>query len=94
MVDVNQPVTDSVALRLSATYEEFNSHRDFYDGSFIGISPTITADLGPATTLTAHYTYDEDNRLTDRGVPAFNGGPLARLRRDAVRRPRISMTAM
>ena len=76
VVDVNQPVTDSVALRLSATYEEFNSHRDFYDGSFIGISPTITADLGPSTTLTAHYTYDEDNRLTDRGVPAFNGGPL------------------
>ena len=76
VVDVNQPVSDTVALRLSATYEEFDSHRDFYEGNFVGISPTITAALGPDTTLTAHYTYDEDNRLTDRGVPAFNGGPL------------------
>ena len=76
IVDANQPVSDAVALRLSATYEEFDSHRDFYEGRFIGISPTVTAALGPDTTLTAHYTYDDDRRLTDRGVPAFGGGPL------------------
>ena len=76
LADVNQPVTDDFALRLNATYEEFNNDRDFYDGRFIGISPTLTAALGPDTTLIASYTYDNDERVTDRGVPSLDGGPL------------------
>lgn len=76
LADLNQPVTDNLALRLNATYEEFNNDRDFYDGRFIGISPTLTAALGPDTTLIASYTYDNDERVTDRGVPSLDGGPL------------------
>ena len=76
VVDVNQPVGDTVALRLAATYEEFGNDRDFYEGRFIGISPTVTAQLGPDTVLRATYTYDDDNRVVDRGVPSFDGGPL------------------
>ncbi|NNC51755.1 MAG: TonB-dependent siderophore receptor [Erythrobacter sp.] len=76
LADLNQPVTDSLAVRLNATYEELNNDRDFYDGRFIGISPTLTAALGPDTTLIASYTYDNDERVTDRGLPSFNGGPL------------------
>lgn len=76
LADLNQPVTDSLALRLNATYEEFDNDRDFYEGRFIGVSPTLTAALGPDTTLVASYTYDDDERVTDRGLPSFNGGPL------------------
>lgn len=76
LADLNQPVTDNLALRLNATYEEFNNDRDFYDGRFFGISPTLTAALGPDTTLLASYTYDHDKRVTDRGLPSFDGGPL------------------
>ncbi|MBX7533035.1 TonB-dependent siderophore receptor [Qipengyuania sp. 1XM1-15A] len=76
LADLNQPVTDNLALRLNTTYEEFNNDRDFYDGRFIGISPTLTAALGPDTTLIASYTYDNDERVTDRGVPSLDGGPL------------------
>ncbi|MGE5952674.1 MAG: TonB-dependent receptor [Qipengyuania vulgaris] len=76
LADVNQPVSDSLALRLNATYEEFDNDRDFYNGRFIGISPTLTAALGPDTTLTASYTYDNDERVTDRGVPSLGTGPL------------------
>lgn len=76
LADVNQPVSDNVALRVNATYEEFNNDRNFYDGRFIGISPTITAELGPDTTLTATYSYDDDSRVTDRGVPSLGGAPL------------------
>jgi catecholate siderophore receptor len=77
MADVNQPLSGDVALRLNATYEEFDSHRDFYEGRFFGISPTLTAQLGPQTTLIASYTYDDDKRVTDRGVPSVGGtGPL------------------
>ncbi|RZV33682.1 MAG: TonB-dependent siderophore receptor [Sphingomonadaceae bacterium] len=75
--DVNAGVSENVALRLNATYEEFDSHRNFYSGRFIGISPTLTALLGPDTTLTASYSYDDDSRVTDRGLPSFNGEVLA-----------------
>ena len=74
--DVNQPLTDTIGLRLNATYEEFDSNRDFYEGRFIGISPTLGVEIGPDTRLDLSYTYDDDQRTTDRGVPSFQGGPL------------------
>ncbi len=74
--DVNRALSDTAALRMNATYEEFGNHRDFYEGRFIGIAPTISVDLGVDTRLTAHYSYDDDRRLTDRGVPSIDGGPL------------------
>lgn len=77
LADVNEPVSDTLALRLNATYEEFDNDRDFYEGRFIGVSPTLTSALGPDTTLVASYTYDDDSRVTDRGVPALGSGPLA-----------------
>ena len=74
--DANLPASDALALRLSGTYEEFNNHRDYYDGRFFGISPTLTAQLGPDTRFYAYYTYDDDERVVDRGVPSLDGGPL------------------
>lgn len=75
--DANLPASDALAFRASATYEEFDSHRDFYEGRFIGFTPTLTAQLGPGTTLVASYTYDDDERVVDRGVPSLGGLPLA-----------------
>ncbi len=75
--DVNQPLADTVALRINGTYEEMDNHRALYDGRFFGISPTLTAELGPDTRLTASYTYDDDARLTDRGVPSLGGRPIS-----------------
>ncbi|QPC99226.1 TonB-dependent receptor [Qipengyuania soli] len=74
--DLNVPASETIAARLNATYEEFGNHRDFYEGRFIGISPTVTARLGERTRLTAHYTYDDDERVTDRGLPSVGTGPL------------------
>ncbi len=74
--DINQPLTANIAGRLNATYETFDSHRQFYDGRFIGISPTLNAELGPDTSLAVHYTYDDDDRLADRGIPSFGGMPI------------------
>src|SRR3546814_1335994 len=58
------------------SYEEFANHRDFYDGRFIGFSPTLTANLGEQTRLILSYTYDDDRRLADRGAPSLGGAPL------------------
>ncbi len=75
--DINRPLGDDVAVRLNGTYEEFDNHRDFYEGRFIGISPTLTARIGPDTRVVASYTYDDDRRVTDRGLPSLAGLPLA-----------------
>ena len=74
--DVNQTLREGVALRVNGTYEEFANHRDAYEGRFFGITPTLTADLGSKTRLIASYTYDDDRRVADRGLPSLAGGPL------------------
>ena len=75
-VDANLPLGEGFAGRLNAIYEEFDNHRDFYEGRFFGISPTVIAILGEATRLTAQYTYDDDERVTERGVPSRGGRPI------------------
>ena len=74
--DVNQPLGHALALRVNATHEEFDNHRDVYSGHFTGIAPTLGARLGEATTLTLAYEYADDNRTTDRGIPSLNGAPV------------------
>ncbi len=75
--DLAAPLSGNIAVRLNATYEEFANNRAVYDGRFVGMSPTATLSLGADTTLVASYTYDNDERVTDRGIPAFRNRPLA-----------------
>lgn len=74
--DLNQPLSETVGVRLNGIYEEFDSHRDAYEGHFIGVNPTLAADLGDADRIELAYSRDEDHRTTDRGVPSLNGTPL------------------
>lgn len=74
--DVNAPMSETGALRVNAIYEEFDSNRNFYEGRFIGVAPTATFELGEATRLIASYSYENDERLVDRGNPADGTGPL------------------
>ncbi len=76
LADGNAPLAGNVAARLNATYEEFDSHRDFYEGRFFGISPAATLRLGQRSVLAASYSYDDDARVVDRGVPSLGGRPL------------------
>ena len=74
--DLDQPLGETMAARLNATYEDFANHRDFYNGHFVGLAPTLGWKLGEATRVVLAYEYAEDQRLTDRGVPSFAGTPL------------------
>jgi catecholate siderophore receptor len=74
--DLDRPLSENFAARLNATYEEFANHRDFYEGHFVGIAPTLGWKLGEATRVVLAYEYADDQRLTDRGVPSFAGTPL------------------
>lgn len=80
--DVATPIGTDAAFRVNATYEELANHRDAFEGRFFGISPTATLALGASTDVVLSYTYDDDQRVTDRGIPSFRapgsavGGPL------------------
>ncbi|WP_346766699.1 TonB-dependent siderophore receptor [Novosphingobium sp. ERW19] len=74
--DWNQPFTETVGGRLNATYEEFDNHRQEFEGRFIGVNPTMAFQPGEATRIELSYNYDDDRRITDRGVPSLNGKPL------------------
>ncbi len=74
--DFGTPLSETVGLRLNATYEDFGNHRQEYGGHFAGITPTLGVKLGTDTSATLTYEYVEDRRLTDRGVPSRGGVPL------------------
>lgn len=72
--DINAPFSPTIAGRIAATYEEFDSDRDFFQGRFFGVAPSITVALGASTNLYAQYSYADDKRVTDRGLPSLSDG--------------------
>jgi catecholate siderophore receptor len=73
--DLNAPLNDMLAVRLNATYEALDNHRDFYDGERYAWNPYLAAQLGENWKLGLSYEYVHDDRVTDRGVPSIAAGP-------------------
>ena len=74
--DYSLPLSNNAAMRLNADYEVFANHRDVFGGHFIGIAPTLGLKPSDKTQVVLGYEYDEDIRVTDRGVPSLNGLPI------------------
>ena len=72
--DINLSASDTAAFRLNASYEDLANHRDFYDGTRIGINPTARLALGDATVLDLSYEYANHDRFIDRGIPTGSDG--------------------
>ncbi len=68
--DLNLPVGDAAAFRLNGLYEEFNNHRNFYNGRRFAINPTLGAELDDDNRILLSYEYVDDDRAVDRGNPA------------------------
>ena len=68
--DLNLPAGDMAAFRLNGLYEEFDNHRNFYDGRRFAINPTFGAELDDSNRILLSYEYVDDNRAVDRGNPA------------------------
>ncbi len=68
--DVNAAIADNAAFRINGLYEEFNNHRDFFDGRRIALNPTIGAELSDQSRILLSYEYVDDDRSVDRGNPA------------------------
>lgn len=74
--DVGDSVTDSLALRLNAMYEDSDSYRDFVGVERYGANPTLGLAFSDSTRLHLGYEYFSDERTVDRGVPSRDGRPL------------------
>jgi len=68
--DLNLPIGDTAAFRINGLYEEFNNHRDFFDGRRFAVNPTFGAELGGDSRILLSYEYVDDDRAVDRGNPA------------------------
>lgn len=78
--DLNQPLSQQIAGRLNAVYEDFGNHRDAYDGRLIAVNPALRFLPGEDTGIGLSYEYVDDERVVDRGVPSEAGRPLAGFR--------------
>jgi len=68
--DLNLAVDDTAAFRINGLYEEFNNHRNFYDGRRFAVNPTFGAELDDQNRILLSYEYVDDDRAVDRGNPA------------------------
>lgn len=74
--DFGAPLAENMGARLNATYEEFASHRRAYKGRFTGLAPSLAMKVGDETRITLAYSYEDDERITDRGIPSLGGKPM------------------
>lgn len=75
-MDVGQAVSDDLALRLNAMYEDSDDFREFKTVERYGMNPTATYDVSPDTSISLGYEHFDDQRTVDRGVPSVNGEPI------------------
>src|SRR5215813_10294602 len=73
--DFDQSLTDKLAFRLNAMYENSDSFRKYVNLRRSGVNPTLTFTPSNATKVTLGYEHYNDSRVADRGVPSFQGRP-------------------
>ncbi|HEX9946769.1 MAG TPA: TonB-dependent siderophore receptor [Allosphingosinicella sp.] len=73
--DLDQPLGDSLGLRLNGIYENGESFRRHVELERYGVNPVLGAGFGD-TRIDLSYEYFHDRRTADRGIPAFAGRPL------------------
>ncbi|MGF1566530.1 MAG: TonB-dependent siderophore receptor [Nodosilinea sp.] len=69
-VDLSGPITSDSTLRyrLNLSYENFDSFRNLVDGRQLLISPIITWDISPSTSLDVYGQYTSDRETIDEGL--------------------------
>lgn len=75
--DIDQSVNPNAALRVTSMYEDSKSFRDGYKAERYGFNPTLSLRAGEATVMTFGYERFHDERVADRGVPSWQGKPVA-----------------
>jgi catecholate siderophore receptor len=74
--DVGDALNDGFAYRVMGVYEDSGSYRDGVELERMGINPTLALAVGDATVVRFSYEYFDYDRVTDRGIPSFEGRPF------------------
>lgn len=75
-IDANTAMNENLALRVTGAYEDSGSYRDqgFVERS--SFAPGLAIKLGAETKLLVQGEFAKDKRITDFGIPSFNGRPV------------------
>ncbi|MRW92027.1 TonB-dependent siderophore receptor [Duganella sp. FT80W] len=76
-IDVGDAINPQWAWRLNAVDESADSFRDGVWLKRHGVSPALAWRDGAGTLVQLNYEHFRDHRTTDRGVPSYNGRPVA-----------------
>ena len=74
-LDVDELLSDKIAVRLNALYEDSGSFRKHVALKRSGLNPTLTFMPARETKLTLSYEHAHDARIADRGITSFQGRP-------------------
>jgi len=70
-IDVGHILSEDIAFRLNAVYENSNSYRDGVNLERYGVNPTFTIKPSEKTKIVLGAEYFMDKRIGDRGVPSI-----------------------
>ena len=74
--DANTSVNENIDLRVTGAYEDSNSFRDQGFTERRGIAPAVSIKFSADTKLLLQGEFAKDKRITDFGIPSFNGRPV------------------
>jgi len=80
--DFDQPLSNTIGLRLNGVYENSDNFRHHVDLKRFGINPMVALLAGPDTRIDLSYEFFHDRRTADRGVPAEGNEPVRGHTRD------------
>ncbi len=67
----------AAAFRVTGAYEDANSYRSQQFLNRSAVAPSLELRVAPRTTVLLQADYLEDRRITDFGIPAYKGRPVA-----------------
>lgn len=70
--DINQPLNDQAAFRVTGVYEDSDGFRDGFTLSRKGLNPTLSLRTTDDTVVTLGYEVFRDERTADRGIPSLS----------------------
>jgi len=73
--DLNQPLSDTSALRISAMAQKVDSTRDVMENKDYGIAPSLRFGINTPTEVTLSAMLNHNRDMPDYGLPPVNGAP-------------------
>ena len=73
--DVNQPLSDTAAMRVNVFGQDLHSTRDVASNQDYGIAPSLRLGIGTPTQITLSALLQRNDDKPDYGLPPINGRP-------------------